>query len=139
MVKALISDLGGKGISIIARLLNMAFNTVKSYYLTDFDNVQLTLEFRGRKKVEDKFPKIKNQIKDILNDYEYTDSHFKTETLFVDLSLQNLRNELILRYDYTEETCPCKSTLLRFLKQMLYLKMLMKLNNLFLYLVIMLQ
>lgn len=45
MVKALISDLGGKGISIIARLLNMAFNTVKSYYLTDFDNVQLTLEF----------------------------------------------------------------------------------------------
>ena len=40
MVKALISDLGGKGISIIARLLNMAFNTVKSYYLTDFDNVQ---------------------------------------------------------------------------------------------------
>ena len=120
MVKALISDLGGKGISIIARLLNMAFNTVKSYYLTDFDNVQLTLEFRGRKKVEDKFPKIKNQIKDILNDYEYTDSHFKTETLFVDLSLQNLRNELILRYDYTEETCPCKSTLLRLLTDLGY-------------------
>ena len=120
MVKALISDLGGKGISIIARLLNMAFNTVKSCYLTDFNNVQLTMEFRGRKKVEDKFSEIKNQIQNILNNYEYTDSHFKTETLFVNLSLQNLRNELILQYDYTEETCPCKSTLLRLLTDLGY-------------------
>ena len=37
MIKALICDLGGKGISIIANLLEMAFNTVKSYYLTDLD------------------------------------------------------------------------------------------------------
>lgn len=120
MIKALICDLGGKGITIIANLLGMAFNTVKAYYLSDFDNIQLNLEFRGRKKIEDKFPKIKNQIKDILNDYEYTDSHFKTEKLFVDLSLQNLRNELIKRYGYTEETCPCKSTLLRLLNELGY-------------------
>ena len=78
MIKALICDLGGKGISIIANLLGMAFNTIKSYYLTDFNNVQMSIELRGRKKVEDKFPKIKNQIKDILKNYEYTDSHFKT-------------------------------------------------------------
>lgn len=120
MIKALIYDLDGKGISIIANLLGMAFNTVKTYYLTDFNNVQLSIEFRGRKKVEDKFPEIKNQIRDILNDYEYTDSHFKTETLFVDLSLQNLRNELIHRYGYTEKTCPCRSTLLRILNDLGY-------------------
>ena len=120
MIKALIYDLDGKGISIIANLLGMAFNTVKTYYLTDFNNVQLSIEFRGRKKVEDKFPEIKNQIRDILNDYEYTDSHFKTETLFVDLSLQNLRNELIHKYGYTEKTCPCRSTLLRTLNDLGY-------------------
>ena len=120
MIKALIYDLDGKGISIIANLLGMAFNTVKTYYLTDFNNVQLSIEFRGRKKIEDKFPEIKNQIRDILNDYEYTDSHFKTETLFVDLSLQNLRNELIHRYGYTEKTCPCRSTLLRILNDLGY-------------------
>ena len=120
MIKALIYDLDGKGISIIANLLGMAFNTVKTYYLTDFNNVQLSIEFRGRKKVEDKFPEIKNQIRDILNHYEYTDSHFKTETLFVDLSLQNLRNELIHRYGYTEKTCPCRSTLLRILNDLGY-------------------
>lgn len=120
MIKALICDLGGKGISIIANLLGMAFNTVKSYYLTDFNSIQISIEFRGRKKVEDKFPEIKHQIRDILNNYEYTDSHFKTETLFVDLSLKNLRNELIQRYDYTEETCPCKSTLSRLLNDLGY-------------------
>lgn len=120
MIKALICDLDGKGISIIANLLGMAFNTVKTYYLNDFNNVQLSIEFRGRKKVEDKFPEIKNQIRYILNDYEYTDSHFKTETLFVDLSLQNLRKELIQRYGYTKETCPCKSTLLRLLNDLGY-------------------
>lgn len=120
MIKALICDLGGKGISIIANLLEMAFNTVKSYYLTDFNNIQLSIEFRGRKKVEDNFPEIKNQIKAILNDYEYADSHFKTETLFVNLSLNNLRNELIQRYGYTKENCPCKSTLLRLLTDLDY-------------------
>lgn len=120
MIKALICDLGGKGISIIANLLGMAFNTVKTYYLTDFNNIQLSIEFRGRKKIEDKFPEIKNQIRDILNNYEYTDSHFKTEALFVDLSLKNLRNELIQRYDYTEENCPCKSTLSRLLNDLGY-------------------
>ena len=70
MIKALICDLGGKGISIIANLLGMAFNTVKSYYLTNFNNVQLSIELRGRKKVEEKYPEIKNQIKDIVNSYE---------------------------------------------------------------------
>lgn len=120
MIKALICDLGGKGISIIANLLEMAFNTVKSYYLTDFNNIQLSIEFRGRKKFEDNFPEIKNQIKAILNDYEYADAHFKTETLFVNFSLDNLRNELIQRYGYTKETCPCKSTLLRLLTDLNY-------------------
>ena len=120
MIKALIYDLDGKGISIIANLLVMAFNTVKTYYLNDFNYVQLSIEFRGRKKVEDNFPEIKNQIRYILNDYEYTDSHFKTETLFVDLSIQNLRKELIQRYGYTKETCPCKSTLLWLLNDLGY-------------------
>ena len=116
MIKALICDLGGKCISIIANLLEMAFNTVKSYYLNDFNNVQLSIELRGRKKVEDKFPNIKVQIKDILKNYEYTDSHFKTEMLFVDLSLQNLRNELIQRYDYTEKNLSLQKYIIKIIK-----------------------
>ena len=71
------------------------------------------------KKVKNKLEKAK-MIKAILNDYEYADAHFKTETLFVNFSLDNLRNELIQRYGYTKETCPCKSTLLRLLTDLNY-------------------
>ena len=35
MIEALICELGGKGITIIARMLGMAFETIKSYYLAD--------------------------------------------------------------------------------------------------------
>lgn len=80
MIKALICDLGGKGIYIIANLLKMTFNTVKSYYLINF----------------------------------------KTETLFVNVSLNNLRDELTQRYGYTKKTYPCKSTLLRLLTDLDY-------------------
>ena len=121
-IGSLVADLGKRAITAVANAIGSCFRKVKRCFEMFLCGVQLKIEFRGRKKVEDKFPKIKNQIKGILKDYEYTDSHFKTETLFVDLSLQNLRNELIHRYDYTEETCPCKSTLLRLLTDLGYKK-----------------
>lgn len=119
-IGAFVADIGPRSIKPIAKAIGSCFRKVKSCFEMFRYGIQKKIEFRGRKKVEDKFPEIKNQIKDILNDYEYTDSHFKTETLFVDLSLQNLRNELIMQYGYTEKTCPCKSTLLRLLTDLGY-------------------
>lgn len=119
-IGAFVADLGPRSIKPIAKAIGSCFRKVKKCFEMFRYGVQTKIEFRGRKKDEDKFPKIKNQIKDILKKYEYTDSHFKTETLFVDLSLQNLRNELILQYNYTEENCPCKSTLLRLLTDLDY-------------------
>ena len=120
MIKALICDLSGKGITIIASKLNMAFKTIKNYYLTDFNNAKTKKENRGRKSVEEIYPNLINQIKEIVGNYENTDSHFKTETLFVDLTLENLREEMINKYNYTGKTCPCKSTLWRILKELNY-------------------
>lgn len=115
VVGAFVADLGEHSIKPIAKAIGSCFRKVKKCFEMYFYGIQIKIEFRGRKKVEDKFPEISNQIKDIVKTYEYTDSHFKTETLFVDLSLQNLRNELIQRYGYTKQTCPCRSTLLRIL------------------------
>ena len=66
MIKALICDLSGKGITTIASKLNMAFKTIKNYYLTDFNNVQTKKENRGRKSVEEIYPNLINQIKEIV-------------------------------------------------------------------------
>lgn len=119
-IGAFVADIGPRSIKPIAKAIGSCFRKVKSCFEIFCYEIQTKIEFRGRKKVEDKFPEIKNQIKAILNDYEYTDSHFKTETLFVDLSLKNLRNELIQRYGYTEKNCPCKSSLLRLLTDLGY-------------------
>lgn len=120
MIKALICELGGKGITIVARMLGMAFETVKSYYLTDYENIQVRDETRGRKKAEDQNPDLISQIKEITRKYEKTDSHFKTESLFLDLTLKNLRKELITKYNYSEKECPCENTLSRILKGLGY-------------------
>lgn len=119
-IGAFVVDLGQRSIKPLAKAIGSSFRKVKKCFESFCYGTQTKIEFRGRKKVEDIHPEIISQIKDILKTYEYTDSHFKTETLFVDLSLQNLRNELILRYDYTEDTCPCKSTLLRLLTDLGY-------------------
>ena len=120
MIKTLICELGGKGITIIARMLGMAFETVKSYYLADYDNIQEKKETRGRKKAEDKNPNLIPQIKEITKNYERTDSHFKTESLYLDLTLENLRKELMIKYNYSEQECNCENTLSRILKELGY-------------------
>ena len=122
-IGALVADSGNRAITGIANILGHCFRKVKKCYLmyiNKFNFQKSLVESRGRKKVEEKNPEIINQIKEIIKAYEYTDSHFKTDTLFVNLSLTNLRKELIKRYDYTKKTCPCKNTLRRILTDLGY-------------------
>ena len=119
-IGSFVADLGKNPISAVARAIGSCFRKVKKCFQMFVNGIQISFEFRGRKKVEDIYPEIKYQIKEITKAYEYTDSHFKTETLFVDLTLTNLRNELIEKYEYTDESCPCRSTLLRILTELGY-------------------
>lgn len=61
------------------------------------------------------------RIKEIISKYENTDSHFKTETLYLDLSPKTLRIELINNFDdYTDDNCPCENTFRRILNDLGY-------------------
>lgn len=119
-IGAFVADLGNGSIKPVAKAIGSCFRKVKNCFEVFLYGIQTKIEFRGRKKIEDTYPEIKNQIKEIIKAYEYTDSHFKTEVLFVDITLENLRRELINKYNYTEQTCPCKSTLLRLLNELGY-------------------
>lgn len=122
-IGALVADLGKRTITPVAEAIGSCFRKVKKCYLLFINQsnyIQLSLEFRGRKKVEEKNPNLIPQIREILNMYEKVDPHFKSETLFVDITLDNLRKELIAKYNYTDKTCPCKSTLLRILNDLEY-------------------
>ncbi len=122
LVGALVADVGGRCIQAISKVTGCCRAYIKKAYLFFIGGCheKTKQETRVRKRVEKKFPEIINQVKEIVSNYESTDPHFKTETLYVDLTLNNLRNELIKKYNYCETTCPCRSTLLRILKDLGY-------------------
>ena len=62
--------------------------------------MQMSLEFRGRHSITKKYPKLKNDIEQIIEKYKKVDSHFKTETLFISLDPQKIITELVLNYNY---------------------------------------
>lgn len=123
-IGSLVADLGKGSIKPVANAIGSCFRTVKNKYLSFVnrsDYIQLSLEFRGRKKAEDKDHKLIDRIKQIVYKYENTDSHFKTEKLYIDLNPKTLRLELINTFDeYTDNNCPCENTLKRIIKDLGY-------------------
>lgn len=79
----------------------------------------MTLEFRGRKKITDKFSNLKNDIETIIKNYKHVDSHFKTETLYVSINPTSIINELVINYEYPEKFA-CYNTIRNLLHEMGY-------------------
>ena len=120
-IGSLIADLGGKGFKVVASFIGSCYRKVRSCYDKFLYGIQLKIEMRGRKKSEEKDVKLVPRIKEIIGKYENTDPHFKTETLYVDLSPKTLRLELISNYDeYTEENCVKENTFRRILNELGY-------------------
>ena len=120
-IGALVADLGNRSINAIKNYLGMCWRKIKQCYEIYMYGVQLKIETRGRKSITETYQNIEKHIQEILEKYEQTDSHFKTELLFIDISPKNLRIELINSYDcYTENHCPCETSLWRLLKKLGY-------------------
>ena len=81
--------------------------------------MQMSLEFRGRHSITKKYPKLKNDIEQIIEKYKKVDSHFKTETLFISLDPQKIITELVLNYNYPPKFA-CYNTIVKILKEMGY-------------------
>jgi len=121
LIGSLVMQLGKRSINAVSKILGNSWSFIKKCYLLVKNNSNIERkQGSGRKKTIDIFTNIIIHIKEILNDYERTDSHFKTEVLFVDISIKNLKNELINRYDDYKEKVPSNTTLWRLLKQLGY-------------------
>ena len=120
-IGALVVDLGKRSINALSKILNCSWRKVKKCYELVQGKIIQKVETRGRKKLIEKFPNLVNDIKEIISNYESTDSHFKNEALYVDLTLSNLKRELIEKYEtYTKDTAPSKTTLWRIVKNLGY-------------------
>ena len=68
-------------------------------------------ETRGRKRVEEKHPKILIQLFEICKNYENVDKRMQDEIVYIGLTLSGIRNKLITEYDYSETNCPVENSI----------------------------
>ena len=116
-IGSFVADLGKGSIKPIANAIGSCFRKVKKCYILFTSNsMQMSLEFRGRHSITKKYPKLKNDIEQIIEKYKKVDSHFKTETLFISLDPQKIITELVLNYNYPPKFA-CYNTISKILKE----------------------
>jgi len=75
---------------------------------------------RGRKKATEKLPKLEEEIKKILNSQSQADPKFQTDRLYTNMSVSEVRKQLVVQYGYKSEELPCERTLNTIVNQMGY-------------------
>lgn len=119
-IGSFVADLGKGSIKPVSNVIGSCFRKVKKCYILFTSNsMQMSLEFRGRHSITKKYPKLKNDIEQIIEKYKKVDSHFKTETLFISLDPQKIITELVLNYNYPPKFA-CYNTIVKILKEMGY-------------------
>lgn len=73
------------------------------------------IETRGRKKIEDKKPEIIEQIEEICQNFQHVDHSMKDRIIYIDITLSGIKEDLVKKYNYSIEDCPCENTIRRIL------------------------
>ena len=96
-IGALVLDIGGHCISAIANAINCSRKFVKKCYLIVRDNIEIKSNRSncGRKKNTVTYPELETDIKKVIEERLYTDSHFQTEQLFCSLTIDQTMDELL--------------------------------------------
>jgi transposase len=105
--------IGKGGQRIVAKEFNVSRDTIRkgTHELESGFRIIDAYNARGRKKAEEKLPDLLEDIKDIVDCQSQTDPSFKTTRLFTRLTVQEVRNQLVQRKDYSLEELPTLQTL----------------------------
>ena len=106
-------EYGYGGQTFAAKELQMSRNTVRkgARELESGEPAEDRFDQRGRKKATEKHPEMESQIKVILDGQSQADPKFQTDRLYTNMSIGEIRNQLIKQYGYTNEELPCERTL----------------------------
>ncbi len=119
-IGSLIADLGKRSIRAVSIFIGCSWRKAKSSFeLYTCGSKQQSMELRGRKKITDKFPHLKQDMESIIEKYKNVDSHFKTELLYVTISPKTVIEELIINYNYPKNFA-CYNTIRSLLNNMGY-------------------
>ena len=121
MIGSLVLDIGGRCISAIAKVLECSRKYVKKCYnfVKEGYTEQTKLEFRGRKRLNEIYPYLEKDITKIIENSLSTDPKFKTEKQYVNMTVKEIKKQLIETGKY-EENSFCNSSLNNILNEMGY-------------------
>lgn len=75
---------------------------------------------RGRYKVEEHLPRLREDIKNLVDGQSQTDPSFRSQKLYTRLSAAEVRQQLINKYSYRDEELPTSETIRRQLNDLGY-------------------
>ena len=118
-IGSLVADLGKRSISAVCKAIGCCFRKVKKCYDKFINGIQLSIEFRGRKRIEDIYPNIINDIESVIEKHKNVDPSFKTERLYVSINPTTIIDELVDKFNYPPKFASY-NTINRILKEMGY-------------------
>ncbi len=119
-IGALVQDLGKRSITPIAKTIGSCFRKVKKCHnLFKNGYKQLSLEFRGRKRLTEKYPNLIRNISSIIDNYLQADSHFKTDTLYITITPGSIIDVLVKEYGYPQKFA-CRNSITNILHKLGY-------------------
>lgn len=104
------------------KVFSVSFNYLKKCILElkYGHEIKCKIETRGRKSVEKKYPGLKDDIVKLIDNYAQTDPRFKTEKMYMRLTVKEIINMLVETGKYTEKTLPKKSAMAKYLNKLGY-------------------
>lgn len=106
LIGSLTLDIGGRCISAIAKAVKCSRKFVRKSvaFVRDEYTEQLKLEFRGRKRLTEKYPDLKKDIETVIEDSLSTDPKFKSEEQYVNMTIIEIKKQLIKTGKYNDKS-----------------------------------
>jgi len=113
---------GRGGQRFVSKELGMSRNTIRKgeKEIESGEIIEDKFNARGRKKKTDELPELEAHIRSILDAQSQADPKFQTGKLYTNISIAEVRKQLIEQYDYNDEELPAVRTLNSIINDMNY-------------------
>lgn len=115
-------EYGAGGQSFASKALRVSRNTIRKGIreIEGGEAIPDRYNERGRKKSTEKLPGLESQIREVLDSQSQADPKFQTSRVYTNMSVQELRNQLMKRYGYPDEELPSVRALNNIVNEMKY-------------------
>lgn len=115
-------EYGNGGQTFVANEYNISRTTIRkgTKEIETGEEIKDAFNQRGRKKAIEKLPQLEENIRKILESQSQTDPKFQTDRLYTNITIKEIRNQLIKQYVYTDKELPTERTLDTIVNKMKY-------------------